>query len=107
MTGVCTGRTQSEASFQRAVVELAELCRWRVYWTHDSRRSPKGYPDLTLVRDRVVWAELKTGRGRPTVEQLGWLASIRAAGGEAYLWRPECWPEIEQVLTGQLEVGAA
>ena len=33
-----------EADFQATVIELAELQGWRVYHTHDSRRSQPGLP---------------------------------------------------------------
>ena len=54
-----------EASFQRTVVEYAELRGWMVSQVADSRRATPGLPDLLLVRPpRVVFAELKTERGR-------------------------------------------
>ena len=39
-----------EADFQAQVVKLALLLGWKVYHTHDSRRSREGFPDLILIR---------------------------------------------------------
>ena len=51
----------SEDVFQRQVEELAESLGWKVYHTHDSRRSHRGWPDLVLGRrGRVLFRELKT-----------------------------------------------
>lgn len=79
-------------------MEFARLSGWVLYHTHDSRRSPAGFPDLVLVRERVVFAELKAEKGRVTPEQLAWLGRLWQAGAEAYLWRPSGWPEIERLL---------
>ena len=58
---------QTEAQFQAAVIQYAELKGWMVYHTHDSRGSRPGFPDLTMVRDGVlIFAELKSERGRLT-----------------------------------------
>lgn len=96
-------RPVSEAEFMRQVVRLAGLFGWLVYHTHDSRRSQAGFPDLTLAhpgRGELVFAELKSARGRVRPEQQAWLEALRAAGQRAYLWRPGDWPEIEEVLRG-------
>ena len=86
-----------------AVIREARRLGWRVYHTHDSRRSEPGFPDLTMVRGkRVVFAELKSERGKLTPAQVGWLDAIREAGQEAYMWKPADWPEaIGGVLTGE------
>jgi len=55
----------TEKEWQAQVIKLATMLSWKVFHTHDSRRSTAGYPDLTLVRrSRVVFAELKTDTGR-------------------------------------------
>lgn len=89
----------SEASFQGAVAEYAHLMGWLTYHTYDSRRSAKGYPDLTLVRDgRLVFAELKTERGRVSPEQQQWFDALLRTGVEVYIWRPSDWETIFEVL---------
>jgi VRR-NUC domain len=88
----------AERDFMATVREAATLNGWRVYHTHDSRRSPSGFPDLVLVRERVVFAELKGATTRITPGQERWLDALDAAGAEVYLWRPSEWDEIERVL---------
>jgi hypothetical protein len=83
---------------QEQILTLAAAKGWAAYFTYDSRRSPPGFPDLVLARDRVIFAELKTLRGRVRPEQLEWLERLRGAGAETYLWRPAHAREIERVL---------
>lgn len=99
--------TMSEAELQASVIELARLTGWRYYHTHDSRRSPHGFPDLILVRlGRMIVAELKSARGVPTPAQEAWLDDLALvqdrSGGvvEVRLWRPADWSsgEIEARL---------
>jgi len=47
----------------------------------------------------VIFAELKTQLGRVTDQQLDWITTLKAAGAEAYIWRPSDWNEIKQILT--------
>jgi hypothetical protein len=90
---------QSEKQFQGAVVEYAELNSWLVYHTYDSRRSNPGFPDLVMVRDhRLVFAELKSEKGRESKAQTEWLDALGRSTPEVWLWRPSDWPEIESVL---------
>jgi hypothetical protein len=88
----------TEKVFLARVIECARLFRWKAYHTHDSRYSAAGFPDLVLVRERVVFAELKTDRGVISPAQAEWLAKLRRAGAEVHLWRPADWREIERVL---------
>lgn len=90
----------TERQLQDAVLELAQTLGWLTYHTFDSRRSAAGFPDLTLVRDRLVMAELKSDTGRVSVPQATWLDSLVAVGVEAYLWKPRDWTNgnIERVL---------
>ena len=46
-----------EKQVQSAILDVARLLGWRVYHTFDSRKSEAGFPDLVLVRDRVIYAE--------------------------------------------------
>lgn len=90
----------SEREFQAQVIQLARLLGWWAYHTHDSRRSNAGFPDLVLVRNRVIYAELKTDRGAVRREQAEVMAALRKAGAEVYLWRPAMWDEIVATLKG-------
>lgn len=105
--GLPAVRTRSEAKlterqFMQQVITAAELLGWKYYHTHNSRRSPKGFPDLVLAKPGlpVVYAELKKEGGRLTREQRDWLALLALASGtEVYVWRPSNAAEIEKVLT--------
>ena len=88
-----------ERDFQRSVVELAELYGWMIYHTYDSRRSNPGFPDLVMVRDnRVIFAELKTMKGKVTKHQERWLEALAKTQVEVKLWRPSDINDIEEVL---------
>jgi len=101
---------QTERDFQRAVIELAHLLRWRVahfrpaqnskgVWRTPVAADGAGFPDLVLLRGtRAIVAELKSEPGRVRPEQQAWLDSFNAASVAAYLWRPRDWPTIEAVL---------
>ena len=91
--------TKAETQFQNAIIELALLRGWLYYHPYDSRRSVPGFPDLTLVRDKVIFAELKKPKAKLTEAQQKWHDAINASdNGIAYVWRPEDWDEIERVL---------
>jgi hypothetical protein len=94
---------QTERAFMAQVIRLAELFSWRHYHSHRSDHSPAGFPDLVLVRarhpkPRVVFAELKSDRGRVTADQRAWITELRACGQEAYIWRPSMWQDVERIL---------
>ena len=101
-----SGLTISEREFQAAVVELAEWQGWLVYHTHDSRRSAAGFPDLVAVHGQtgeLLFAELKTARGRVSPDQRAWLRTLELAAAEkpgvtVKLWRPADWPDVEATL---------
>lgn len=77
---------------------LATMLGWTSYHTLRSKGSRSGYPDRTLVRDRIVFAELKREKTQPTPEQRDWLDKLAAAGAEVYLWRPSDLDEIARIL---------
>lgn len=90
---------QPERSFQRQVVDAARLLGWRCYWTWNSLHSPKGWPDLVLIRrPRIVFLELKGERTPVTDEQRETIAELQACGLVARIVRPADWDEIERVL---------
>jgi hypothetical protein len=75
---------------------------WTTYHTLRSRGSRAGYPDRTLVRERILFVELKREKTGPTDDQVEWLDKLATAGGEVYLWRPSDLDEIARILTGRL-----
>ncbi len=81
------------------IIPYARLRGWRVYFTHHSRHSPAGFPDLVLVRgERLLVRELKTDRGGVTGAQIAWLAALQMAGVDATVWRPSDWLAIQKEL---------
>jgi hypothetical protein len=88
----------TERQWDALVDDLARFLGWRSYHTHDSRRSEKGFPDRVYVRDRVIFLELKTERGRVKLEQVAWGEALVRAGAEYYLIRPSDWALVLDVL---------
>jgi len=90
----------SERDFAVTVLDLARVYRWRIYHTYLSIRSNPGFPDLVLVRaPRVVFAELKTERGKVSTAQCDWHDVLRVCPGvECYIWRPADWDQIVKIL---------
>jgi hypothetical protein len=92
----------SEKRFQAKVIQLAKLQGWAVYHTYDSRRSSPGLPDLILVRERVLWRELKTDVGRLTTDQLAWIARLKDGQADVDVWRPKHFDRIVDELSRKL-----
>lgn len=87
-----------ERDFQKRVTDLCRHLGLRYYHTHDSRRSPAGFPDLVIVGNWVIFAELKAEGGRVSKDQLAWIDDLELAGADAYLWRPSDLDLISRVL---------
>jgi len=92
----------SEEAFQQWVIELARVCGWRYYHTRYSKRSPSGFPDLVLVRNGLlIFAELKSEKGRVTTDQQDWLDELDDVVPviAVFVWRPSDMEQIARVLT--------
>jgi len=99
---------QSEREFTDQVIQLARLYGWiashfRPARTEKGWRTPtqadgNGFPDLVLVRGRVIYAELKAEDGHTRPEQERWIAAFEEAGQEVYVWRPSDWDSIREIL---------
>jgi hypothetical protein len=102
-----------ERKAQATILEVATRLQWRFVHFHDSRRqvvdrggearvigdaAAKGWPDLTLVRDRVVYAEVKRQGEKPRPDQVVWLDALAAAGAEVYVWTLDDLEEINAIL---------
>jgi len=97
---------------QDAVIDLARRLGWMVAhtppvksehgWRTPVRADGKGFPDLVLVRDRVIVAEIK-GTDRVSAEQRAWPDAFRLAGVPAYVWTPKEWAsgDVERILTAR------
>ena len=89
----------SEKEWQATVVEYATLHGWLAYHTYDSRRSVPGFPDLVMVRPgRLVFAELKSEKGKIQESQQEWIDTLALAGQKCHVWRPSDWSTVEKVL---------
>lgn len=85
---------------------MAEALHWKVYGVLEQRqygrRLSKGFPDLVLLRGtRLIFAELKSEKGKLTPEQTEWMDALKlfsegpSGGCGVYLWRPS---DIESVV---------
>lgn len=111
-----TAATMTEAELQSNVIELAHLFGWRVahFRSVPVKRGGRtvfmtpvqgdgvGFPDLILVRDRLLAVELKMDAKYPTPEQRLWLDAFGGAGVETHVWKPRQWLDgaIEAILRG-------
>lgn len=106
----------TEAEFQNTIIEYAHLRGWlvahfrgvrvqrrngTVHYQTPVAADGKGFPDLVLVRERVVWAEIKVGYNKMTKEQETWADALKKAGQEFHLWKPEDFDDIVIVLGPQ------
>lgn len=99
---------ESEASWQTWVIDEAHRLGWWVVHFRPARtiagwRTPvegdgTGWVDLTIVRERVIFAELKSQRGQLSPAERTWRDRLAAAGAEWHLWRPADRPEITATL---------
>lgn len=100
---------QTEEEFQSQIIHLAKLYGWRTAhfraslnrrgkWQTAVQGDGKGFPDLVLVRDRVIWVELKKEDGATTPDQEAWISALLASGQIVYIWRPSMLKEIMEIL---------
>lgn len=94
----------SEGEFQQTIIELAEWHGWDVYHVanvkkHLRSRTSVGFPDLVLLRETVVFAEIKREGKHPTESQKKWIERFKAAGFCAAVWRPSDWPDVMRFLS--------
>jgi hypothetical protein len=92
------------------VIELGHLLGYRIAhfraaqtahgWRTPVSADGKGFPDLVLVRERGLFVELKSSKGRLSDDQLDWAAALVNGSAEVHCWRPADWTngEIESVL---------
>lgn len=99
-------RDLTEKEWQAQVKQLASQTGWKgAYHTYDSRRSQSGFPDLVLVRERVLFVELKRETGKLSPAQAEWIRWLIDAGAEAYVARPRDLEMVAAVLTKRSGIG--
>lgn len=92
---------QTEAAFQATVTEMAERLGWISVHFPNAIINPSGWPDLTLIKGRrVIFAELKTERGKLGPKQQERIEELKFIGAEVYVWRPSMLDEVEATLRG-------
>jgi hypothetical protein len=100
----------SEAEFQRAVVKVAKLYGWLVDHTPPMRNAGgdiytgglTGKTDLVLFSldgKGIVYAELKTQKGKVSPSQAIFRNVVMLNGGEYFLWRPADMDAIVERLS--------
>ena len=92
-----------EKEFQDRVIELAKWERWLAYHVPDSRRvTSPGFPDLVLLKESgsdLVFAELKSEKGRVTPNQKKWLEGLgKVQRIHTHIWRPSDWDEVVEKI---------
>jgi len=93
----------THAELLEIVRDAAKVGGWKLAFTWKSLHSPAGFPDCVLVhpgRRRIVYAELKTMKGKVTPSQQDWMDTLRQAGAEVYLWRPDSVDDVIALLVG-------
>ncbi len=99
-----------EAPFQKIIIDRAHELNWicahfrtslNMRGEHQTAvgADGKGFFDLVLMRERVIYVEVKRQKGVQSDEQKMWAKRAKAAGCEVYLFRPADLELIEQVLT--------
>jgi hypothetical protein len=91
-------RSQAEIDFQTKITDLCDLLGLKWHHETDSRKSKRGFPDLVIAGNEVIFAELKRETGKVTTDQQQWYDRLRAAGANVFVWRPSDWAEVEAVL---------
>lgn len=92
----------TEKQWERQVVELAEFCGWEHYHAWLSIHSPTGWPDEALLKPPdLIFAELKSEKGKLTAAQEKYIGLLRACGMRVYVWRPSDIDEVISVLSGR------
>lgn len=100
------------SEIQQGVIDLARRLGWKVAHFHAVRHAKgfhltpvaadgKGFPDLLLVRDRVVAIEIKGSGDSLRPEQTAWLTAFRLAGVDTLVVTPAVYKTdaVEDLLS--------
>ena len=107
----------TEAQLQDAILETAALLGWLCYHARPARtgagwrtaaqgNGAAGFPDVVMARGgRLIFAELKSGRGKLSPDQLEWQEQIEPIacvnpGVDYFVWTPADWTAgvVEETL---------
>lgn len=90
-----------ETTLTSQVVQLAKSTGWLRYHTYRSTRSAAGFPDETLIRDRVIFLELKREKSKTSELQRQFLRALVKADAEVYIVRPRNLQALACVLASR------
>jgi hypothetical protein len=106
-------KVMTETELLNGVLAMAEVFGWRTAhfrpamtshgWRTAVSGDGRGFPDLILVRGgHLIAAELKSGRGVVSDEQIAWLDAL-AGVADVHVWRPRDWIDgtIQKILRGR------
>ena len=98
----------TEDDFLKSVIDLAHVYGWKVAhfrpaktergWRTAVQADGAGFPDLVLVRDGVIFAEVKSENGKLSEAQKEWLQTLEKAHQNWFVWQPCNWDEIVEIL---------
>jgi hypothetical protein len=98
----------SESAWQSQFIDMAHLFGWRLAhfrpaktqrgWRTPVQGDGKGWPDNVLVRERVIFVELKRVGGKLSTEQQEWQDWLEQAGQECYVWTIDDMEQAVEVL---------
>lgn len=94
----------TEENLREQVRDLCKLFGWKFHFSWTGIHSPRGMPDLILVKPpRIIFAELKTEKGKVSTYQREWLDILdECPGCEIYLWRSGDIEDIARILQGKV-----
>jgi len=85
-----------EAQLQNKVHLMCKDLGLYHFHPYSMQRSEPGWPDSTIIGNRVLYRELKSQYGRLTKEQTEVSYRLKAAGQNWRIWRPS------DLLSGQI-----
>jgi Holliday junction resolvase len=93
----------SEAQLQETLRDALLYNGWAYYHAYNSQRSPEGFPDIVAIKgQRLLVAELKDARRKPTTAQVDWLTAFaHISRVDAKLWRPAHLEEALELIQGR------
>lgn len=102
----------SEKVFMDAVIQIAQTCGWDAHHIKPAKYGATwktdglpGMPDLILIGQRgqgIIWAELKTDKGKLTEVQEARIVQLISNGEEVHIWRPRDLEKIKERLSKRL-----
>ena len=112
MSGDSTAKIEmliSEKDFLKTIIDYAHLRGWSIAhfrtsmtqsgrWATAVQADGAGFPDLVIVREKVIYAEVKANKGRLSPDQVEWRERLLGAHQTYYCWMPSDWDFIVELL---------